>query len=288
MTGDSFRNARLGRYPAVIREGSGVPLLLCHSHAVAKARSLVAAHAVDGRPLALIGAMDMRYFVSSPADVVRDLLDATGWGNEARIDVVGCSAGGHTALLSGALLSLALPAAVVSITVVSPIVAMWPPLGGIRAPKHEMILARIETRGKKARAHLHRYGDAAAWIAKAAAAAEGRFSVNVLYPTPNERDVAQAMLLAGIPGVELFGAPIKNHRLLPLFAPPQSDNHLIQILQKRLSDMPEDTRSQEAVRLAGAVLALRRTYPQITELLEAGDAPMQITPSSPALPLPGA
>lgn len=200
-----------GSYRLHFRPGQGRPLLIIHPSAIEATAAWFGPSGYDDRPLAVMSAREMERFDSDADDVVRALLAATGWQDAGDLQVLGFSTGGYAAILYAAMMSVLRPAARVSVLAFSPMTCVWPPeAAGWRVAHHERVVA-AGWQAPTQRRNLERFGDTRPWVRKAVSASDGRFRAAILHPAHNARDVAQAGLLTGIPGVTVAALPTAQH-----------------------------------------------------------------------------
>jgi hypothetical protein len=271
MKPGEIRAEIVGTYPVRFQGGSGDPLIVVDPRYLSDVEAWVHRRPPTSRPVALLGAGDMAVFSCDAEEVVRDLLRHTGWYEAERLQVTGFSVGGFPALLYGAMLAAALPGTQVSITTISPLVCMWPMSAGARAERHEKVV-RFLSRQPEQRRRMDRYGDARPWITRAAAAAGDRLRIRVLYAAHNERDAAQAGLLAGYPTVTLLPVPTPQHMLSGVLLSEGNAPRLLKMLQSRIAARYPDLQPADlldrAERVAEAIHALHRDSPGLLELLQ--------------------
>jgi len=263
-------SATCGAYPLRYRPGVGVPLLIIHWKASDQSdRWIGGARSHQGRPVAALGAEDMGSFQSPATQVVQDLLDAAGWRDTARIEIVGYSGGGFAALLFGALLSLALPAATITVVACSPQISLWPMPTGPRNGLHaRMVKAALAVPGQQQ--NLEHFGDARPWIAKAWEAHGDRFSARLLYAARDSWDAGQAELLQGAPGVKLIPMPTVANGFFAIVKLRADREAEIDYMQMRLqagAGLGEAEARLEAVALRDAFSAAVAAEPDILGIL---------------------
>ncbi len=263
-------SATCGGYPLRYRPGAGVPLLIVHWKASDQSdRWIGGARSYQGRPVAALGTEDMGSFNAPKTQVVQDLLDAAGWRDTARIEIIGYSAGGFLALLLGALMSLALPATTITVVACSPPVSLWPMPNGPRNPLHaRTIKAALAVPGRQQ--NLEHFGDARPWIAKAWGTQGDRFSARLLYAERDTWDAGQAQLLNGAPGVKLIPMPTAAHGFFRLVKLRNEREVEIEEIRKRLqagAGMDEAEARREATALRDAFSAAVAAEPDVLGIL---------------------
>ncbi|SFK87278.1 dienelactone hydrolase family protein [Falsiroseomonas stagni] len=216
MNGARIESLRAGSYRLHFRPGQGRPLLIIHPSPIEETAAWFGPSGYDDRPLAVMSAREMERFDSDADEVVRALLAATGWQDAADLQVLGFSTGGYAAILYAAMMSVLRPAARISVLAFSPMICVWPPeAAGWRVAHHERVVA-AGWQTPTQRRNLERFGDTRPWVRKAVSASDGRFRAAILHPARNARDVAQASLLTGMPGVTVAALPTAQHTFYTL------------------------------------------------------------------------
>ena len=278
-----IQSLRAGSYRLHYRPGKGRPLLIIHPSPIDQTAAWFGPSAYDDRPLAVMSAREMESFDCAADEVVRALLAATGWTDATDLQVLGFSTGGFAAILYAALMSVMLPAARVSVVTFSPLTCVWPPeAAGWRVAHHERVVA-AGWQTPTQRQNLERFGDTRPWIRQAVSAGDGRFRAAILHAAHNARDVAQAGLLAGMPGVTVAALPTAQHTfysLLTLKRGRTNSAARIQLALTRKGRMTAADALPRATALHAALAAAVAAAPDVASIYAiprvAGPVPAQV------------